>query len=182
MLAANINLLPWRKQRRQEQQAQLAVIIISGLIVSGIALYFTTKFVSDSLYIQAKRNQFLQRENDSLDERRTEILALEGKKRDLIARMKIVQDLQTSRAKLIKIFDALPKIVPDGIYLDNMKREGGTLTLSGIASSSTIISVFMRNLDKNPEFEKAKLKFVKQNDKDGQSQKFTLVVNESSAE
>ena len=44
-------------------------------------------------------------------------------------------------------FDELVKIVPEGVYLTQIKENGKKIELHGVAQSSTRVSTFMRNID-----------------------------------
>lgn len=96
--------------------------------------------------------------------------------------MQVIQELQESRPKVVKDFDALVRTVPEGIHLNKVTRNGNTLTLEGVAESNARVSVFMRQLDANLEFDQANLRVVEKSSSNAQAiRKFSLVVKESSA-
>ena len=101
----NINLLPWREEERAEKQRQFLSIL--GLIaVLGAALAFLiTMYYSTLLDNQKSRNQFLSSEISKLESIILEIKELESERKDLIARMDIIQNLQRSRPLVVHVFD-----------------------------------------------------------------------------
>jgi type IV pilus assembly protein PilN len=45
------------------------------------------------------------------------------------------------------------RVLPEGIYLSNIKQTGSTINLQGFAQSSARVSTLMRNLDASPWLE-----------------------------
>ena len=100
------------------------------------------------------------------------------KERDrLLARMQVIQELQTSRPKVVKILDSLARIVPEGVYLNKVTRVGDDISFNGAAQSNARVSVFMRQIDENIEFEESQLQVV-QSAKNA-AKNFTVRVKES---
>jgi type IV pilus assembly protein PilN len=96
-----------------------------------------------------------------VDQQIKEIKNLEKQRNRLIARMQVIEDLQKSRPKLVKVFDSLPRIVPEGVELSTVNRVGDLITFNGKAESNGRISVFMREIDSNTEYSESKLKIIK---------------------
>ncbi|OUR72462.1 pilus assembly protein PilN [Methylophaga sp. 41_12_T18] len=177
---ARINLLPWREERRQERQQQFFTSLIAAFIFAAAILYGVILFADSMLDEQNNRNAFLDREIVELNKKIKEIKTLEAERDRLLARMQVIQELQASRPKVVKVFEAIVKTVPEGIHLEKVARQGNTLTLDGVAQSNARVSVFMRKLDDNTEFEESKLNVIKRtSSKSNAIRKFTLGVNES---
>lgn len=176
---AHINLLPWREEQRQERQKQFIATLMAGLVFAAVVLYGAVLFTNGLINEQNSRNVFLQREITTLDEIIAEISTLENERDRLLARMQVIQQLQQSRPKVVKVFDSLVRTVPDGIHLEKVTRVGETLTLNGVAQSNARVSVFMRQLDDNIEFEDAQLRVIQRTStKDNAIRKFTLGVKD----
>lgn len=177
---AHINLLPWREERRQERQQQFMVFIVVGFVFAVAVLLGAILYADSLLAAQNGRNAFLQSEIVKLDLKIKEISTLEQERERLIARMQVIQQLQLSRPKVVKVFDSLVRTVPEGIHLDKVVRQGEALTLDGVAQSNARVSVFMRKLDKNVEFDEANLKVIqKTSTNDEAIRKFSLQIKES---
>jgi type IV pilus assembly protein PilN len=177
---AQINLLPWREERRQERQQQFIVFLVAGIIFAVIVLYGAILYVDSFLDDQGARNTFLQTEINKLDIKIAEIKTLDKERGQLLARMNVIQELQTSRPKVVKVLEALVHSVPEGIHLEKVVRQGDLLTINGVAQSNARVSVFMRNLDEDDEFENPDLTVIKRTStKDEAIRKFTLVSQES---
>ncbi|MGH8654331.1 MAG: PilN domain-containing protein [Gammaproteobacteria bacterium] len=94
---------------------------------------------------QEGRNDFLKAEISRLDEKIKEIESLEKKR--LLARMKTIEQLQTSRPVIVHLFDELVGALPEGVYLTEIAQQGVAVTLKGVARSNARVSSFMRNLE-----------------------------------
>jgi len=179
---SHINLLPWREEKRQERQQQFFVALGAGVIFAAVVLYGAVLYADNLLEKQDARNQFLQTEIAKLDKKIAEIKTLDRQRERLLARMQVIQELQLSRPKVVKVLDALARTVPEGIYLEKVTRQGEMLTINGFAQANARVSVFMRELESNDEFEEPSLGVVQRtSNKDGAIRKFTLTTKESKA-
>lgn len=143
---ANINLLPWREELRQEKQRQflsvLGLVAILGVVV-GWSIY---SFYDNRLENQRTRNKFLQTEIQKLNSKIKEIQTLEKERLELVERMNLIQDLQKSRPQIVHVFDEIVSNIPEGVNLASVERKGDALVFNGIAESSPRVSKFMRNI------------------------------------
>ena len=143
---AKINLLPWRQERRAEQQKQL--LSITGLSVVLILLIIVAVHLEIARQIssQQKRNQYIRAEIGKVEKQLTEIGNLEKDKRQLLDRMKIIQQLQQNRPEVVHLFDEIARQIPEGVYLTSFKQTGKQLKIEGMAQSNARVSDFMRNI------------------------------------
>ncbi len=175
-----INLLPWREARRQERQQQFFTALIFSLVVAVAIFYGAVMYADGLIEEQNQRNAFLKKEISLMDIKIAEIKTLEAERTRLLARMNVIQDLQTSRPKVVKVLDALVRTLPDGIHLEKLTRQGDTLILDGVAQSNARVSVFMRQLDNNPELTESTLSVIQRTStKDDAIRKFSLSIGES---
>ncbi len=80
------------------------------------------------------------------------------KKRDsLIARTKVIQDLQAGRPEIVHVFDELVITLPDGVYYTKVAQKGRGLSLQGVAQSNARVSSLMRSLNASTWFENPSL-------------------------
>lgn len=148
-MSIQINLLPWREKRREKQKKLFFIALgvsvgVSLCLAAGI--YFLLNHKMDA---QRFRNQLLSDEIAQYDQKLKEINQLKKVKAALIARMNIIQQLQESRPMIVHFFDELAKIVPEGIHLQEVKRDSDMITLTGRAASNTDVSHLMRNVEKS---------------------------------
>ncbi len=141
-----INLLPWREQKREREKKQFITYLVVGL-VSAIIIVFLINYYSTWLVdMQTKRNQRLKDEITQLETQIKEISEIKTLRQALIARMVIVQNLQATRTLTVRLLDELIRIIPDGVYLYEIDRVGDKVTLLGYAESNTNISQLMRSI------------------------------------
>jgi len=177
---AHINLLPWREELRQERQKQFYIALVSALVFASLVLYAVIAYADSLIDEQNQRNAFLQQEIAKLDRKISEISELEKQRERLLARMQVIQELQGSRPKVVKVLDSMAKIIPEGTHLELMTRTGNSLTFDGVAQSNARVSVFMRELDNNQEYEESRLKVIKRtSNADDAIRNFTVEVNET---
>ncbi len=173
---AKINLLPWREERRQERLQEFQKMMLLSFLVAGGVFYIAVMIADSMVSEQEARNKYLQDEITKVDAQIAEIKTIEEERNKLLARMQVIQDLQESRPKVVKVLDALANIVPEGVHIEQLRREGDKVTINGMAESNARVSVLMNKIDANAEFEESELQVVKK----GSSQKqFALNVNES---
>ncbi len=181
---ANINLLPWRQARRKRQQRDFAVLTSGALVITALLMVMVHANIGQRIEYQQQRNQFLTSEIAVLDQKIKEIQELEKQKKSLIARMGVIQKLQTSRPEAVHLFDELARTIPEGVQLMDLTQTDRTLTLNGIAQSNARVSVYMRNLELSPWLQEPSLLVIEsrpdgKEKKDRQMSRFSLKVTQS---
>ena len=159
-----INLLPWREARRKQKQRDFILLLLVGGLVAALAVTLWQLQIDQLIANQEARNQYLQGEIARLKKAEAEIKELEKIRARLLSRLEVIQNLQTSRPVMVKVLDALPRLLPDSVYLLSFKSDGAQLTLKGIANSNNAISAFMRNLAESAEFGEPVLTVVENRD------------------
>ncbi len=144
---AKINLLPWRAERRARRQREfysmLGLAAAAGLVLSFLIWFYYSQQISG----QNTRNQFLQGEIAKVEGKIKEIEVLDKQKDRLLARKKVIEELQANRSQMVHLFDSLVRTIPDGVALAGIKQEGDILTLEGRSQSNARVSAYMRNLE-----------------------------------
>ena len=115
-----------------------------------------------------------------MDVKIKEIQSLDTQRSNLLARMNIIQQLQTSRPLTVHLMDELIKNLPEGVYYTTAKMQGTALTLEGIAQSNARVSALMKNLDDSPWLENSVLDLIETNEKDQvRTTRYTLRVTQT---
>jgi type IV pilus assembly protein PilN len=176
-----INLLPWRETLRKEQQRQFISIAAGAAVLTAVIMVYIHIHVSGMINGQTARNNFLEQQITAVDKKITEIKELQSEKQQLIARMNIIQQLQSRRPEIVHVFDEMAREVPDGIYLTNIKQTGDSLLIEGVAESNARVSAFMRNLDASQWFKNPGLIVIQSKEKEKvRTSNFTLKVTQIS--
>ncbi|RMO09868.1 Type 4 fimbrial bioproteinsis protein PilN [Pseudomonas coronafaciens pv. zizaniae] len=160
-LMARINLLPWREELREERKKRFLTALVGVLVVSVSILFLVDRYVSNAIEHQMARNAFLQTQIAQLDIRIKEISDLKARRKQLLERMKIIQDLQGNRPITGRVFDQLARTLPDGVYYSQVKMASKLISISGAAESNNRVSDLMRNLEASEWLEAPSLTEVK---------------------
>lgn len=158
---SRVNLLPWRRVRRQRRQREFLLMLGAGA-VGTVLLVIVGELVSTSFVNrQERRNEFLRAEIAILDVKIREIRDIQAQKAKLQARMDVIQDLQIKRPMPVKLFDALAQSTPEGVFLTNFAQTENTLSLQGWAQSNARVSSYMHLLDASDQFDPSTLRVAR---------------------
>lgn len=182
---ARINLLPWRAEIRKQQQKDFIAAIGLGVSLTMALMLLVHFNIAARADYQGERNRYLDTEIASLDKRIKEIQDLEAKKKRLLSKMEVIQQLQVSRPETVHVFDELGRTIPEGVYLSDFTQSDKNITVNGIAQSNARVSAYMRNLESSAWLKSPVLNIIetkvdaKDNKKERQS-KFTLQMKQAS--
>lgn len=157
---ANINLLPWRDEHRQEKKREFFSILMLLLLLSCLIVFLWYTFTNSSIKNQQERNNLLKQEIAQLEEKVKEIDQLKKRREELETRIRIIQDLQVKRPLVVRYFDELVRAVPEGLYFNSLERSADSFSVKGITESNNRVSTLMRNLDRSEWFQAPNLKNV----------------------
>ena len=150
-----INLLPWREAQREERKKEFLTINVAifllAAVLSGLIWMVFNQILSD----QQQANAQITTANTQLDEQLKSLSGLQARRDEIVARMKVIQDLQGQRPVVVRIFDELPRLTPTNVYLTKFSRVGDKFTIEGRAQSPNDVSEFLRNLENSPWFRNA---------------------------
>ncbi len=144
---AHINLLPWREAALKAQQKEYFTIL------AAVGLFAFALVLSINFYYQARidgqnsKNQYLKNEIAQLDIQIAEIKTLNAKKAALQKRIDVVEQLQRSRNVGTQVLDEIAKIIPNGIYIIEMEKQGNTLQLTGKSESNNHLANMIRAVE-----------------------------------
>ncbi len=143
---ANINLLSWREDEREERQRQFVSILGLVAVLGVVVMWSVYLYYNGQIDSQRNRNNILQKHIRNLDTKIKEITTLEAERKELVDRMELIQNLQKSRPQIVHMFDEIVQKMPEGMNLIEIKRVNEQLFFTGVAESAPRISNFMRNL------------------------------------
>ena len=158
---SRVNLLPWRRAQRQRRQREFLSMLAAGAI-GAVALVAAGELIATGLVNgQEARNELLRSEIAILDVKIREIRDIQAQKTKLQARMDVIQELQTLRPMPVRLFDALARSTPEGVFLTNFGQTDTTLSLQGWAQSNARVSSYMHELDASDQFNPSTLRVAR---------------------
>ncbi|WP_076419433.1 PilN domain-containing protein [Colwellia sp. UCD-KL20] len=161
---AHINLLPWREEAEKAKQREFFSILALVAIVAFALVFAISQFYQAKIDGQNTRNQYLTNEIQILDIRIAEIKTLNEKKKELEQRMSVVEQLQRSRNVGTKVLNEIAKVVPNGIYLTELKKQDNTLELVGKSESNNHLANMIREIERSDLFVDAVLESITSTD------------------
>jgi len=175
-----INLLPWRELLRKEREREFYSIAGGAAVLMLLVIVYVHFHMSGVIEEQNGRNAYLDGEIKKVEEQIKKIKGLEAEKAQLLARMKVIEELQGQRPQMVHLFDELVKALPDGVYLTSLKQSGTSVVIEGVAQSNARVSAFMRNIDASHWLAQPRLNVIQSLDsKDGQKEsKFILNIKQ----
>lgn len=141
-----INLLPWREARRKDREQKFQINAVIAIALAGGISYLLGMQIDDQIRAQEQRNKYLEKELKSLDVDVKSKKELEKKQQDLIERMQVVERLQRSRTGTVRLFNEIPMVLPNGVFLREIQQSKQSLTITGQAGSNADVSEYMRRL------------------------------------
>ncbi len=181
---ARINLLNWREERRKQVEQQFYGIL-AGAALAGVAVILAVQMQLGAMIDhQTARNGYIKSEIKKVEKAIAEIKALEEEKADLLARMSVIQDLQSNRSDSVHMLDELVKVLPEGVHLTKFNQKKKALTFDGVAQSNARVSAYMRNIERAEWLQSPDLKVIESKKKgaeEGYSQ-FTLTSEQANPE
>ena len=160
---ARINLLPWRQEERERRNKEFITLVVAVTLLALLAAFASWSYFKNQLDEQRNANALIVQENSRLDTVLTDIDSLEQRRENIISRMQVIQDLQGRRPVPVRLWDDLAKAIPAALYLNNLKREGDLLTLTGLADNPNIVSSLIRNLDSSKWMGDSAVRNIQQN-------------------
>ncbi|WP_323751877.1 PilN domain-containing protein [Marinobacter sp.] len=180
---AKINLRPWREELRAEKQKQFVVMMLGAVIIAAGLVFLWKTDTDNRIAYQQSRNAYVETAMKQLDKQIKEIENLKRQRDELLARMKVIQDLQGKRPVIVRVFDELVRTLPDGMFFTDLKKTGERLDIVGMAESNSRISNLMRQFEESGWFTGPNLSNVSaaDNRRAGYSQ-FNLSVQQKTPE
>ncbi len=158
---AQINLLPWREERRAERKKEFLILLAAVAVLGAGLVLLGDRIVNGQIDYQEARNQYLKENIRVLDKQVAEIKDLQRRRNQLIERMRVIQELQGNRPIIVRVLDQLVRTVPDGVFYTNLSSKDNLISLIGIAESNNRVSSLMRRLDGSDWLQQPNLESVR---------------------
>ena len=155
-----INLLPYREAQRTRRSQLLALILVGILLLAALFYYGIYSIFSARVSAEQQKVQYLQNVTTQLDKKIASIADLRKKRDQLLAREGIITDLQDQRDMVVRLFNTLASVTPNGVFLTHLKQVGNAITVGGYSQANDQVAAFMRNIEASKIFEKPELNII----------------------
>jgi type IV pilus assembly protein PilN len=159
----DVNLLPWRQLKRERAKKQFIFYLLGGISMALMGNYIAHSYANYLVDAQLSRALQLKNEIMQLNMKMKQINEMKESRRIWLAKILIINNLETIRPLTIHLFDEVAKNIPKNIYLDQMKRFQDKVTLSGYAKSNTTIALFIERILKSKWLKEPRLTAIKKN-------------------
>jgi type IV pilus assembly protein PilN len=146
-----INLLPVRRRRVEESIRKEVTIffLLLGLCLAVMGYLQVAQTGEIERMTQEKKR--LSEEITRHQARQKELKDLENKKKLLLQKLEIIDNLQANRDLVVRVLEQLATTVPsDKMWFRRVSQQGNSLTLEGVARGNETIAQFMETLAKSP--------------------------------
>ena len=116
----SVNLLPWREQKRQQHRHRFYQLLILAVLVAVGIQYGFGAFIGEQNAIQQQRLNYLKDYNSRLDKQLSRLKLTEQEHQALLQRLSVVESLQQQRNKSTEFMNAIPAMIPEGVYVDKI--------------------------------------------------------------
>jgi type IV pilus assembly protein PilN len=146
-----INLLPVRRRRVEESIRKEVSVFFLLLGLSLAAMGYLHVAQTGEIERMTQEKKRLSDEITRHQARQKELKDLETKKKLLLQKLEIIDNLQANRDIVVRVLEQLATAVPsDKMWFRRVSQQGNSLTLDGIARGNETIAQFMETLAKSP--------------------------------
>ncbi len=146
----NINFIPPKKRvvKFEVDYFYWAFEFIILLVIVLIASIALSNQIKNKTNIKAEKEAIVQKNQGLLNQ----IKELEGKRSGLAKKMEIINKLDQSRQKWVKIVDVLCDIIPDQVWINSFSGRENSIDLSGTGLTLLYVNEFIKALKDQTDF------------------------------
>jgi len=162
-----INLLPVKVSKKKvagkQQLLLFAAILLLGVAVNMVAAQ------SRASVLKARQNKIASTKEQisRLDKVIGEVAKYKEAKKELEAKLAILDKLKAGRTGPVRMLDSLASITPKRLWLKKMDEKSNVVTFEGAAATIDDVSAFMKELEKSKFFGPPELKKTVAKDEKG---------------
>ncbi len=147
MVNLKINLLPWRIRKRERLQRELVNGLAASALMAALITAGAWRFYEAEISGQNARNAFVSAEIKDLETKISQIRVLQKKRKELLDRMRVIQELQGNRPVSVRLFDEMARQLSDNVFFERLALSGESIAITGVAEDNNRISSQLRQFD-----------------------------------
>jgi len=147
-----INLLPVKDAQRAIDRRQQLSVALLGLVLALLVMIIPYMLQGHTLGRLDTDIKQLHGEIAKFDTQTREVRDLDKKRKELEAKLKVIENLNQKRVGPVRILEDLSSATPEKLWLVDFADVNGQATLTGMALDNQTIAVFMRQLQASKYF------------------------------
>jgi type IV pilus assembly protein PilN len=153
-----INLLPAKLTKKKIAGKQQLLLFVAVLLLGIVGNIVVAQGRAAALESRQRKLANTREEISRLDKVIGEVSQYKQAKKDLEAKLAILDKLKQGRTGPVRMLDSLASITPKRLWLRKMDEKGGAITFDGTAATIDDVSAFMKALEDSQYFGKVELK------------------------
>lgn len=146
----DINLIPWREQRRQQRIRHFVFSLGLVVMISALVVVIAEHYLQSQIRIQQSRVDQLSKWNSNLSQKVSQVNAIENQVVAIERELVELQALYVQRYVPQQLVALLPELIPEAVYLDQIEMVGRQVRLIGIAATAEQLNALLANLQGSP--------------------------------
>ncbi len=147
-----INLLPVREARREEDLRQIRNQGLLVLLLSCAVIGFAYSSISEEIAGSNARIAQMQRDIDQYNPQLEQVAAFRKKKKELETKIGVIDELDRARSGPVNVLAELAARTPDRLWLTSLATEGKTIVMAGESLDNDLVALFLRSLGESRYF------------------------------
>ncbi|WP_085663468.1 PilN domain-containing protein [Pseudomonas sp. B5(2017)] len=156
-----LNLLPWRERQRQAALRSFRRRLVAGALLALCGVTLVDQLARQRGQQQALANIRHQAALEVLGEQLQPLADVRAQHEALLARAVALEGLRANQDVLAGVFADLERALPVGVQLLDLSLEGGSLQMTGLATSGAVVAQFMRDLSRSSALVGLELKRIR---------------------
>lgn len=156
----NINLLPYREEKRKEKANKVYGGLFLILLLSAFVYYEIYGIYVNHVNNINQRIELLKSATAKVNLKIGDIKNLKNIEARLIKREKLINELEDKRNLSVTLMNKIPEITPNGIFLTYLHQQGQVININGYSQSNDNVASLMRNIEKSQVFDKPTLHII----------------------
>lgn len=156
-MAYQINLLAWREKEREKYKRRFLLFLSFGVFLSLSIQWGWAQYLSLQHSTQASRNQSLVNHVTWLNAELKELNEIGKQHEAILTRLAVVEELQQNRNKTTQLFNLLPSIITEGIYLNKVRMHERLIEIKGFSDSNARLAAMLDKLERSLDVESVEM-------------------------
>ena len=147
-----INLLPIKELQAEVNRRR--DLVIGAVTLSLVAALLLGTYLFQSYQLTKLEGELteLRAELQALNSKVKEVAELQVKIKDLRSKQKIIDDLNRKKTGPVLVMTSLSQATPARLWLTDLRENGGSVTMNGMAVDHETIATFIRSLALSKHF------------------------------